>query len=94
MSRFARRVDSNQATIVKELRQAGFRVQPGHDDLLVYRNGKLLWVEVKRPPGPRGGTSHSTLTRGQKSLEAAFAGAYLVARSTEDILAWDGWTGN
>lgn len=87
MRHYARKVDANQSTIVKELRQAGFRVQTGHDDLLVYRNGKLLWVEIKNPDG------RNALTEGQKDLSQQFAGSYLVARSTEEILKWNGWTG-
>jgi len=52
MTRFARRVDGNQALIVQALRAAGAKVKVVHQpyDLQVWAaNGKTMYVEVKNP---------------------------------------------
>ena len=79
---YGRKVDANQAQIVKELRQAGFSVETGHDDLLVGFANITLWVEVKNPKG------RNRLQESQEKLYEEFKGAYLVARSTEEIINW------
>ena len=50
--RYARRVDANQAEIVKALREAGAKVKVIHQpfDLEVWApNGKVLLMEIKNP---------------------------------------------
>jgi|DEB19_MinimDraft_2_1074335.scaffolds.fasta_scaffold37864_2 hypothetical protein len=52
MTRFARRVDANQSTIVAALRAAGAAVKVVHQpfDLQVWApNGKTMYQEVKNP---------------------------------------------
>jgi len=77
-----KRVDANQKQIVSELRQMGFSVEPGHDDLLVGFGGITLWVEVKNPDGK------NKLQPSQEKLYEEWKGSYLVARTTEEIVAW------
>jgi len=47
--RRAAKVDSNQGKIVKQLRELGISVAPGHDDLLVGYQCKTYWFELKDP---------------------------------------------
>ena len=57
MTRYARRVDSNQSAIVEALRAAGAKVKVIHQpfDLQVWApNGKSLYIEVKNPLTPYG----------------------------------------
>jgi hypothetical protein len=52
MTRYARRVDNNQAPIVEALRAAGAKVKVIHQpfDLEVWApNGKVLLMEIKNP---------------------------------------------
>lgn len=51
MTRYARRVDANQAGIVDALRKAGAIVKVVHQpyDLQVWVNGKTMYIEVKNP---------------------------------------------
>jgi len=76
------RVDGNQAAMVKELRKAGFSVVPGHDDLIVGFANMTLWVEVKNPDG------RNTLQPSQEKTIEEFKGAYLVARTAEEVIRW------
>jgi Holliday junction resolvase len=77
------RKDDNHAEIVRVLRQRGASVvslsAPGCPDLLVgfvRPNGDRvnLLVEVKRPVGPRGGTSHSRLNDAQEAFRRSWRG--------------------
>jgi len=78
MSRFARRTDSNQAEIVEALRKMGYHVQPGHDDLLVTKFGKMVQVEVKSGTG--------RLTVGQDILRKAIPGNYTVVTNFQQVV--------
>lgn len=78
--RRAKRNDANQTQIVKELRQLGFSVETGHDDILVGKNGVTLWVEIKTKTGK--------LKPSQEKLLEEFKGAYMVAKTTEEIIAY------
>ena len=55
MTRFARKVDLNQAEIVAALRADGWEVRDMHKcgygiyDLLVRKGGLRFWIEVKQP---------------------------------------------
>lgn len=86
MSRYARRRDSNHATVVSELREAGVTVCDlgslgnGVPDLLVRRRECVLLVELKRPEGGRV-TSH------QQRFIDDWGAHVIVARSTEEVLA-------
>jgi len=78
LSRFARRTDSNQAEIVEALRKLGYHVQPGHDDLLVYKLGKLVQVECK--------TGTGRLTEGQEKLKKELPGSYIVVTHFQQVV--------
>lgn len=44
------KIDANQPAIVEALRKiAGVSVQVDHDDILVGRQGKTYWFEIKDP---------------------------------------------
>ena len=45
--RRAAKVDANQSEIVKELREKGYSVEVGHDDILVGYKGFTFWYEIK-----------------------------------------------
>ncbi len=46
----ALKIDNNQQAIVKALRKIpGITVEVSHDDILVGRNGKTYWFEIKNP---------------------------------------------
>jgi len=78
-------VDANQPEIVDALRAAGYSVAPGYDDILVGKGGVTLWVEIKRDGKKR------QLEDSQKALLRDWRGAYMVATSAEEIMAWEGW---
>jgi Holliday junction resolvase len=83
---WAKRVDANQPAIVAELRKAGYSVAPGHDDILVGRDGITLWVEIKD-----GEKKKTQLKPSQVALLRDWKGAYIVATSAAEIMAWEGW---
>ena len=85
VARRAARVDANQPEIVDALRTAGYSVAPGYDDLLVGKGGITLWVEVKADGKKR------QLKESQKALLRDWRGAYLVASTAEEVMAWTGW---
>jgi hypothetical protein len=91
--RRAARVDVNHPEIVDALRKAGASVLSlaslgeGCPDLLVahHRAGTFL-VEVKRPLGPQGGESRSSLNQLQRDFLAAWRGRIELVRSPEDAV--------
>jgi hypothetical protein len=82
---WAKRVDANQPAIVAELRKHGFGVRTNHDDILVAKNGITLQVEIKAE-GKR-----KRLRPSQVELKETWPGAYIVATSAAEIMAWEGW---
>ena len=78
--RRADRIDENQPEIVKDLRKLGYSVELGHDDILVGHNGRTYWFEIKVSP-------KSKLKPSQEKLLAEYKGHYMIAWSTEMILA-------
>jgi hypothetical protein len=71
--RRASRTDANHAAIVAALRQCGATVVdtsplPGFVDLVAGYQGTTVLIEVKRPPGPRGGVKGRQLTPDQRRL--------------------------
>lgn len=68
LPRYAATRDANEPEIIEELEAVGAVVVqlhptvPGLPDLLVMYRGKIVLMEVKLPPGPRGGISHSPLS--------------------------------
>ena len=90
LRRHAASTDANQSEIVEALEAAQFAVyRMGLPvDLLVAKWGINHVCEVKLPPSPRGGTSHSALTDGQKAFFAKWKGKGCahVVRSPQDAL--------
>lgn len=90
IARHAKQRDANEAAIVLALHAAGCLVwrldQPV--DLLVYRRRDPAWflLEVKLPPGPRGGTGSSKLTAGQRKFFALAPHNTAVVRTPIDAL--------
>jgi Holliday junction resolvase len=81
--RRAARIDANQPAIVEALRDAGYSVAPGHDDILVGKDGITLWVEVKASEKKK-----RQLKPSQVALLKDWKGAYIVAASAEEIMGW------
>lgn len=91
MRRAAKR-DANEAAIVTALEAVGATVErlsaKDAPDLLVGYRGVNVLLEVKRPAGKRGGTSHRDLLPGQAAWHAGWRGAApVVARTVADALA-------
>lgn len=88
MPRYAARKDENHATIVKALRQVGASVvvidQRGVPDLLVGWAGHTYLLEVKRPPGPRGGMKDRHLLDTQVEFFRTWRGKPPVVVDTVD----------
>ena len=82
----AKKVDGNQKTIVKALRQVGaivldlHRVGGSCPDLLVLFQGKLILLEVKNPEG------FNRLSDGQMKFIEKWQGTTFIVRSIEDAL--------
>lgn len=86
--RQAAKVDANQAEIVKQLRQLGFTVQTGMDDILVGARGKTFWFEIKTPDQvkKKGGFKAGAIKDSQIKLAAEWKGHYAIVHSVEQIL--------
>jgi hypothetical protein len=87
--RQAARVDENQSEIVKQLRQLGFTVQTGMDDILVGARGKTYWFEIKDPDKAvkkSGGFKAGAIKDSQIKLAAEWKGHYAIVHSLEQIL--------
>lgn len=85
----AKRVDGNHAEIKRALVKAGAVVidtspLPGFVDLVVGFNRRTALLEVKRPPGPRGGKSDRQLTPDQCRLHETWTGGPLVVVDSVD----------
>ena len=85
--------DGNEQEIVDALLAAGASVDRinEHCDLIVGYNDEILGpqtilVEVKLPPGPEGGTSHSKLTPKEMEFSGRHKGRYYVVRDKDDAL--------
>lgn len=77
LNRYAKARDANERAIVLALIRAGATVCRLDEpcDLLVGYAGRTHLVEVKRPPGPRGGTSDRELTEKQQMFWNAWKGS-------------------
>jgi hypothetical protein len=87
--RMPKRVDANQAEIVRALRAIGATVQPRHDvgkgcpELLVGFRGENFCLEVKDGAKPR---SRQALTEDEEQWEERWQGQYRVVRTVEEAL--------
>lgn len=90
MSKFrqAAKVDANQAEIVKQLRQMGFTVQTGMDDILVGAKKKTFWFEIKTPDQVKqnGEFKAGAIKDSQIKLAAEWQGHYQIVSSIDEIL--------
>jgi len=87
--RFAKKVDSNQPCIVKDLRSIpGVTVETDHDDIIVGFRGATYWYEIKSPSevARSGKIRQSALKPSQKKLLRDFTGHYRVVWSLGQIL--------
>jgi len=80
--------DGNEQEVVTALQKLGCTVERMHRpcDLLVGYRGRNFLIEVKAPPGPRGGTSHADLTPEQKDFRDRWVGQFSVVRSVSEAL--------
>ena len=91
MRRAARR-DQTESTIVHALRATGCSVAywgiDGAPDLVVGHLGRTFLLEVKQPPGPKGGASADGQKLGELQLvwHAAWRGHVAVVRSVQEAL--------
>ena len=87
------RVDTNQAQVVKELKQAGVSVLHTHQlgegapDIIVGYGHTNLLVELKDPDKP---PSKRRLTPDEQEFFDTWRGEVIVAHRAEDILGWFG----
>jgi hypothetical protein len=86
INRFAARADSNRAAIVAALRSAGATVYDLRRpvDLLVGFRGQTILVEIKRPAGPKGGTSKRGFTPAQSAFLATWNGGAIARVDSVD----------
>lgn len=78
-----KRTDANHAEILRAFRAAGASAVdtsalPKFVDQVVGWCGETVLVEVKKPPGPRGGISDRELTPEQRKLHENWRGGTLV----------------
>ena len=85
---YANQRDDNEQEIVDALLAVGASVDRVDEpcDLIVGYRGATFLLEVKLPPGPRGGTSHSRPTPKQVEFAGRHKGQYVVVRSVEEAL--------
>lgn len=90
MRRRKDRVDTNQGSIVKELRKIpGVTVEVGHDDILIGYQGHTYWYEIKNPRKTLTTSGHwrkGAIKDDQRRLLSTFTGHYRVVCTTEEIL--------
>ena len=88
--RTAARSDSNQPGIVKALRKIpGVTVETGKDDIIVGRDKKTFWFEIKEPSTVSNKTDKvrpSAIKPSQHKLLAEWTGNYNIVWTVEQIL--------
>jgi len=77
--RRADRIDANQPEIVDELRDKGYSVEVGYDDIIVGHKGRTYWFEIKT--GPKAKIKDSQL-----KLLDEFKGHYEIVWSAQMII--------
>ena len=81
--------DANETEIVNALRCIGasvYRLDTPCDVIVGFRKHNYL-IEIKLPPGPKGGVSHSTLTPDQVDFQRTWRGQFAVVRSVNEAFA-------
>jgi len=89
LARFANTRDANESEIFDAWRRVGasvYRLDEPCDAIVGYR-GKTFLAEIKRPLGPRGGKSHSKLTKAQERFNREWRGSPVqIVRTVDDAL--------
>ena len=88
-NRYSARTDDNEKDIVSDLRKLGFKVETGHDDILVGYQGNTFWYEIKKPESvskKTGLINESAKKPSQIKLEKEWKGHYKIVSSLEEIL--------
>ena len=81
----AAKIDSNQSGIVAALRAIpGVTVAVGHDDIIVGRNGKSYWYEVKASEASK--RRNDLTATEQRRFEREWQGHYKIVCSLDEIL--------
>lgn len=89
MTRHANARDANETEIVDALRCIGasvYRLDVPCDVIVGFR-GRNYLIEIKLPPGPKGGTSRSSLTEDQLGFQHSWRGQFAVVRSVDEAFA-------
>ena len=87
---YANQRDGNEQEMLSVCRSIGatwlpLNVENGPDGVIGFRKKNFI-VEFKLPPGPRGGTSHSRQSPGQKKAQCAWRGQWDVIRTVDELL--------
>ncbi len=84
------RIDSNQQSIVKALRQIpGVTVEVDHDDIILGYQGVTYWYEIKTPEAVSkrtGAVKASEITKTEAKRLATFTGHYRIVWDIRQIL--------
>jgi hypothetical protein len=87
---YAKRIDANQPEIVKQLRSiAGVSVVLDKDDIIVGRNKKSYWFEIKDPEklfNKKGYMQAEQIKESQWELTRNYTGHYEIVWSIDQIL--------
>ena len=89
MTRYANARDANEAEIVNALHGIGasvYRLDVPCDVIVGFRRRNYL-LEIKLPPGPKGGTAHRNLTTDQLMFQSTWRGQFAVVRSVNEAFA-------
>jgi hypothetical protein len=84
VTRYAARIDSNQAEIMDALRKCGVWCKDMHWcgrgvlDILAWDSGGAFWVECK--------TGNEKLTEAEQRFVDSYPGEWYIARSVEDVV--------
>jgi hypothetical protein len=83
MSRRAAKVDAVQPMWVAALRKLGYKVDTGHNDILVTDgNGNLLLLEIKSPGAKK------RVQPSQIKLQKEFGSVYMITDDLQEVIDW------
>jgi hypothetical protein len=88
LARYANTRDTNEGPIRDTALYVGaswWELDTPCDGIVGYKGANYL-IEVKLPPGPKGGMSHSELTPTQRKFHAEWRGQIAVVRSPLELL--------
>ena len=88
-NRFDKKVDANQAVLVKFLKKIGVSVEVDMDDILCGWEGRTYWFEIKNPSTVSKKTKQildSAKKPHQIELENEWKGHYRIVSNIDEIL--------